>query len=254
MRKIFIGFILLGFLSSCLSKKQITYFQGDPVPKTAIYKLANQPYRLQINDIVSLDIKAENENLVALFKTDKSGGSGDVYFGGYTIDRHGNIRIPYLGEVNILGYTEKEAREKIEQELTTYFKDSKALFVTLKLAGIRFTITGEVGSPGTKNLMQNQVTIVEAIANAGEIKEMGNRKEVLIIRKTLDGVQKYTLDLTDIDIFNSEHFYIQPNDVIYVSPLPQKTWGTGTNGLQTFTTLVSILSFIASSVILIKNL
>ncbi|MDP2088132.1 MAG: polysaccharide biosynthesis/export family protein [Flavobacteriaceae bacterium] len=254
MKKIFIVFILIGLLSSCLSKKQITYFQGDPIPKTAIYKLSNQPYRLQINDVVSLDIKAEDENLVTLFKTEKSGGSGDLYFGGYTVDRHGNIRIPYLGEVNILGYTEKEAREKIEQELTTYFKNSKALFVTLKLAGIKFTITGEVGSPGTKHLMQNQVSIVDALANAGEIKDMGNRKEVIVIRKTLDGVQKYTLDLTDIAIFNSEYFYIQPNDVIYVSPLPQKTWGTGTNGLQTFTTLVSILSFIASSVILIKNL
>lgn len=249
MKKIFIVLILFGLFSSCLSKKQITYFQGDPVAKTEIYKLANQPYRLQINDVVFLNIKAEDEAIVSLFKASTQGDSE-----GYTVDRHGNIRIPYLGEVNVLGYTEKEAREKIEQELTTYFKDSKALFVTLKLAGIRYTITGEVGSPGTKNLMQNQVTIVEAIANAGEIKDMGNRKEVLIIRKTLDGVQKFSLDLTDISIFNSEHFYIQPNDVIYVSPLSQKVWGTGTNGLQTFTTLVSILSFIASSVILIKNL
>ena len=249
MKKIFIGFILLGLFTSCLSKKQITYFQGEPVSKTEIYKLANQPYRLQINDIVSLDIKAEDEAIVSLFKTSAQGNTE-----GYSVDRHGNIRIPYLGEVNILGYTEKEAREKIEQKLTTYFKDSKALFVTLKLNGIRFTITGEVGSPGTKNLMQNQVSIVEALANAGEINDMGNRKEVIIIRKSIDGVQKYSLDLTDIAIFNSEHFYIQPNDVIYVSPLPQKTWGTGTNGLQTFGTFISILSFIASSVILIKNL
>jgi polysaccharide export outer membrane protein len=253
MKKILIVFILLGFLTSCLSRKEITYFQGNPVPKTEIYKLANQPYRLQINDVVSLDIKAEDENLVALFKTERASSTGDSNVG-YTVDRHGNIRIPYLGEVNVLGYTEKEAREKIEQELAAYFKNSKSLFVTLKLAGIKFTITGEVGSPGTKHLMQNQVSIVEAIANAGEIKDVGNRKEVVIIRKTLDGVQKFTVDLTDIAIFNSEHFYIQPNDVIYVSPLPQKTWGTGTNSLQTFTTLVSILSFVASSVILIKNL
>lgn len=249
MKKIFLVFVLISLLSSCLTKKQITYFQGDPVPQTAIHKLANQPYRLQINDVVSIDIKAEDEALVTLFKTSNQGATE-----GYSVDRHGNIRIPYLGEVNILGYTETEAREKIEEELTTYFKNSKTLFVTLKLAGIRFTITGEVGSPGTKNLLQNQVSIVEALANAGEIEDMGNRKEVIIIRKTLDGVQKFSLDLTDINIFNSENFYIQPNDVIYVSPLPQKTWGTGTSALQTFGTLVSVLSFIASSVILIKNL
>lgn len=246
--------ILLLFLTSCITRKDITNFQGNPIPKTELYKLTNQPYRLQINDVVFLNIKAEDENLVTLFKTERAASNGAADNDGYTVDNNGNIRIPYLGEVNVLGHTEKEARIKIEQELSNYFKNSKTLFVTLKLSGIKYTITGEVGSPGTKHLMQNQVSIVEAIANAGDINDLGNRKEVIIVRKTLDGVQKFTVDLTNIAIFDSAHFYIQPNDVIYVSPLPQKTWGTGVSGLQTFTTLVSVLSFIASTVVLIKNL
>ncbi len=252
MNKYIVALFFCFLMSSCITTKDLTYFQGDPVLKTEIQKLSNQPYRLQINDIVSIDIKAEDNTLVSLFKTSELGG--DLYFNGYTVNRHGNIRIPYLGEINVLGYTETEAREKVEKELSAYFKNSKSLFVNLKLAGIKFTVTGEVGSPGTKHLMQNQVSIVEAIANAGDIPTTGNKKEVTIIRKTIDGVQKFTLDLTDIAVFDSEHFYIQPNDVIYVSPLYQKTLGTGTTALQTFTTLVSVLSFVASSVILIKNL
>jgi polysaccharide export outer membrane protein len=55
-------------------------------------------------------------------------------------------------------------------------------------------------------------------------------------------------------IFESENFYIQPNDIIYVAPLKQKQWGIGTTGLQAFTTVVSILSFVATSVLLVKNL
>ena len=217
-------------------------------------KNSNEPYRLQMNDILSVDIKAENPDIVSMFKTNFSGGGGNLYFSGYTVDRHGNIRIPYMGDINVLGYTEKEVREKIESELGKFLTKPELVFVTVKLGGIQFIVTGEVGSPGTINLTQNQVSIVDALANAGEITQVGNRQNVTIIRKTLDGVKKYSLDLTKMEVFDSENFYIQPNDIIYVPPLKQKSWGTGTTGLQTFTTVVTILSFVVSSVLLVKNL
>ena len=138
--------------------------------------------------------------------------------------------------------------------MKNFIKNTESIFVTVKLSGIKFIVSGEVGSPGTVNLQQNEVTIVEALANAGSIGTLGDRKNVQIIRKTIDGVQRHTIDMTSIDVFNSEHFYIQPNDVIYVAALPQKTWGTGTTGLQTFTTIASILSIIATTVLLARNL
>jgi polysaccharide export outer membrane protein len=238
----------------------MTYFQGEPLKKSDIYKLNNEPYRLQVNDILYIDIKAENDANVALFKTQQGNQVGNtnpasgLYFSGYDVDRHGNIRIPYIGEVNVLGYTEDEVRKKIEVELGNFLKNPEMVFVTVKLSGIQFVVTGEVGSPGTVNLAQNQVSIIDAIANAGEITELGNRENVLLIRKTLDGVKKYSLDLTKIDIFESDSFYIQPNDIIYVAPLKQKAWGTGTTGLQSFSTVVTVLSFLISSVLLVKNL
>lgn len=254
MKKFFLYFLVLTIFSSCVSTKQMTYFQGEPTNKSDIYKLSNEPYRLQVNDILSIDIKAENPDIVSMFKTNSSSGGGDLYFSGYTVDRHGNIRIPYMGDINVLGYTEKEVREKIESELGKFLTQPELVFVTVKLGGIRFIVTGEVGSPGTLNLAQNQVSIVDALANAGEITQVGNRQNVTIIRKTLDGVKKYNLDLTKMEIFDSENFYIKPNDIIYVPPLKQKSWGTGTTGLQTFTTIVTIFSFLVSSVLLIKNL
>lgn len=234
----------------------MTYFQGEPIDKSDIYKLNNEAYRLQVNDILYIDIKANNSEIVSLFKGGEasSGSGGGLYFSGYTVDRHGNIRIPYIGDLNVLGYTENEVREKIEGELSTFFKKPELVFVTVKLAGIRFLVTGEVGSPGTINLTQNQVSIIDAIANAGEISELGNRENVIIIRKTLDGVKKYKLDLTKIEIFESENFYVQPNDIIYVAPLKQKVWGTGSTVLQSFSTVVMVLSFLVSSVLLVKNL
>lgn len=256
MKNFFLYVFVLSFLSSCIPAKKLTYFQGEPTSKSELYRLNNEPYRLQVNDVLYIDIKAENPEIVSLFKnseeTSTQGGDG-LYFTGYTIGRHGNIRIPYIGNLNVLGYTEKEVREKIEVELGSYVKKMESVFVTVKLAGINFVISGEVGSPGTINLTQNEVTIIDAIANAGDITTFGDRENVVVVRKTLDGVKKYKINLLDINVFESENFYIQPNDVIYVAPLKQKTWGFGTTGLQSFTTLVTVFSFVATTILLIQT-
>jgi polysaccharide export outer membrane protein len=259
MKKIFLFLFVLSFLSSCIPAKKLTYFQGEPTSKSELYRLNNEPYHLQVNDILYIDIKAENPEIVALFRNDDSSTSStkngeSLYFSGYTVDRHGNIRIPYIGDLNVLGYTTTEVRKKIESELTKFLKNVEAVFVTVKLAGINFVITGEVGSPGSINLAQNQVSIVDAIASAGDVTTFGDRENVVIVRKTIDGVKKYSVNLLKIDIFESENFYIQPNDVIYISPLKKKAWGFGATGFQTFTTLVTIFSFITTTILLIKTL
>ena len=254
--------ILTTFLTSCIPNKELVYFQGEPASKNAVFKILNEPYKLQVNDILSIQLKADDEKLVSLFNPIQQTGSQtssqfneqNLYFSSYTIDRQGNIRIPYVGELNVLGYTEKEVREKIEEELGKYFKDTSDIFVTVKLAGIRFTVIGEVTNPGTAVLFQNQVNIVEALANAGDITITGNRKKVTIIRKNIDQTKKFELNLTDISTLNSESFYLQSNDIVYVEPLKQKSWGTGTTGSQTFSTIISVLSLVTTTVLLVRNL
>jgi polysaccharide export outer membrane protein len=83
---------------------------------------------------------------------------------------------------------------------------------------------------------------------------VGNRKDVQVIRQYPQGQQIHHLDLTDINIMNSPFYYIQPNDLIYVKPLKQKSWGTGTTGVQTFTTIATALTLIATTVLLIDRL
>ncbi|MDT0552322.1 polysaccharide biosynthesis/export family protein [Urechidicola vernalis] len=254
MKKNIVYLLIIMSLSSCLSLKKTTYFQGEPSEKSEMYKFNNEPYRVQVNDVLSVEIVSENPDLVSLFGTSEEGSGGNLYFDGYTVDRHGNIRIPYINEVNVLGYTEKEIREKIEMELKKFIKNAETFFVKVKLSGIQFLVNGEVNSPGTINLMQNQVSIIDAIASAGEIADFGNRQEVQIYRKTLNGVERYTVDLTDVAIFDSEHYYIKPNDIIYVPPLQRKNWGIGTTGLSTFTTIASIFAVLTSTILLIDNL
>ena len=259
MNKFFLFVLISTLITSCVPHKELVYFQGTPTVKEDVYKINNAPYKLQTNDVLSINIKSENEKLVSLFSTQQTANQQQnsltsLYFGGYTIDNHGNIRIPYIGELNVLGYTTKEVREKIETELKKYISHSQSSFITVKLAGIKFTILGEIGAPGTSILYQNEINIIEAISNSGDILDTGNRTNIEVIRNEFDGIKKHTIDITQIDLFDSEVFKILPNDIIYVRPIKRKSWGLGTTGLSTFNTIASIFSVIATTVLLMKTL
>lgn len=257
--KRFLTFVLLATIfTSCIPNKDLIYFQGEAQTNDSIKKLQDVPYKLQINDMLDIQIKSPDKNLVDLFQTSTSENNNtmysqeSLYFTGYSIDKHGNIRLPYIGEINVLGYTTREVRKKIEKQFENYFKNPDDVFITVKLAGIKFTILGEVKNTGNIVLYQNQVNLIEAIASAGDITITGNRKNVSIFRKNIDGTKRYKINMLDLATFDTDNFFIQSNDIIYVEPLKQKSWGTGTTGMQTVTTLISILSLVTTTILLIQ--
>jgi polysaccharide biosynthesis/export protein len=158
-----------------------------------------------------------------------------------------------LGELNAIGFTVEELRDKIEKQLLAdYFKKEANIFVTVKLAGFKYTITGEVGSVGTKSLFQDHVNIMEAIANSGDITLTGNRKAVTIIRQSPSGVEMHDVDLTDRNVMQSPYFNLQPNDFIYVKPLKQKTWGTGKTGIESLGSIMTLISLVTTTILILK--
>ena len=182
-------------------------------------------------------------------------GEEKLYYDGFVVNDHGNIRIPSLGEINVLGYTVEEVREKLEDRLLKdYFKAEANVFVTVKLAGIRYTINGEIGRPGSNIIYRDQVSIMEAIANSGDILMTGDKSDVVIIRQYPAGQKVHHIDLTSIDAMSSDYYFITPNDLILVNPLPQKSIGTGTTGLQSITTIVSITSALITTILLFTRL
>lgn len=260
----YILLIISILFTSCIPVKDLVYLQdkSSSGEQNNIAAVQSKPYRLQVNDVLSIDIKAIDPKLVSIFNTTtvESNGSGasksesGLYFNGFTVDDHGNIRMPILGEINVIGYTLEEVRIKIEKKLLEeYFKSEANIFVTVKLAGFRYTINGEVGSTGTKTLYQEHVNIMEAIANAGDVTTVGNRKSVTVIRQTPTGVQMNDLDLTDVNVMKSPYYYLQPNDYIYVKPLRQKTWGTGQTGIQSIGTIITLLSLATTVYLILKN-
>jgi polysaccharide biosynthesis/export protein len=259
----FIYILILAIcVASCIPNKDLVYLQKGQEKKgfIEVNQFQSKPYRVQINDILSISIKALDQRLVEMFNPSTMEGqvqqsAQGLYFNGFTVDDHGKINIPVLGNLNVLGYTVEEIKLEVEKRLLDeYFKSEARLFVNVKLAGLRYTINGEIGSPGTNVLFQDKVSIMEAIANSGDITITGNRKEVQVIRKLPQGFETHYVDLTSSEAFESPVFYIQPNDYIYIKPLKQKSWGTGTTGIQTIGTIITALSLITTTILLTRNL
>jgi len=263
--KQFIWFYLLIFglfFNSCISNRDIVYLQdkGTTVDASAQIQSMATPYRVQVNDILSINIKStdnELKQLVEIFQpTEQSTGmvnAQSLYFSGFTVDLHGNIEFPILDKINVLGFTTDEIEEKVKQALLdNYLKDVSKIFVTVKLAGLRYTVTGEVGGGGVLTLFQDRVNIIEALANAGDIADTGDRKDVLVIRQYPDGQKIHHIDLTDKAAMKSPYYYIQPNDMILVKPLKRKALGAGQTASQTITTVASIFSVLVSTYLLTR--
>ena len=257
-----VGLIFVLFVLSCSSNKQVVYLQdyGTTSEDSLLITSLVPPYRVQSNDILSITVKALDPELTAIFRPiseNVSGpeGQGGLYFTGFTVDDHGKIEFPILGEIQVLGLTVEEIEDKVTAELLKqYFKETAQLFVTVKLAGLRFTVLGEVGSGGTKTLFQDRVNIIEALANSGDINPSGNRKDVLIIRQYPQGQKIHHIDLTDLSAIKSPYYYVKPNDMIYVKPLKRKHLGAGETAFQNITLIASLFSVVVSTYFLVKNL
>jgi len=260
---LFLFLIIVVFATSCIPTKRLTYLQENSTDSdslTTIMRKRQEPYRLQINDLISIRVKALDQETVGIFNPIgdanlNATGEEKLYYDGFVVNDHGNIRIPSLGEINVLGYTVDEVRVMLEERLLKdYFKEEANIFVTVKLAGIRYTINGEIGSPGSNIIYRDQVSIMEAIANSGDITITGDRRDVVIIRQYPAGQRVHHIDLTTLDAMNSPYYYVKPNDLILINPLPQKSIGTGTTGLQSFTTIATIIGAISTTLLLINRL
>ena len=256
--------LCLGIMAtSCVSTKQLTYLQPEEQQQVdSLITLQKQqpPYRLQINDLLSIRVKALDQETVGFFNPIGEGNPNAtteerLYRDGFVVDRHGNIRIPSLGEVPVLGMTVEEVRMDIEERLLKdYFKEEAQIFVTVKLAGIRYTIAGEIGNPGSRIIYRDQVSIMEAIANSGDIPVTGDKSDVVIIRQYPIGQKVHHINLNELSAMSSPYYYIQPNDLILVNPLPQKAIGTGTTGIQTFRDIVLVLTAATTTILLFISL
>ena len=190
-----------------------------------------------MNDVFNLN---SNTNSYSMYNNESS-----LYVNGFSISDSGTVSLPILGDIKVVGAGVYEAKRIIQARLNEYIKDGIA---DVKLISYRFTVLGEVRRPGVYVNYSDKLNIFEALGEAGDINEFGNRTNVVLVRPTPDGSKTYKFDITNNDVLTSNFYYIQPNDVLYVEPLKYKAWKLNTLNVTLFLTSVSTLILVLNFV------
>jgi polysaccharide biosynthesis/export protein len=245
-----IGFLL--FFSSCVSKKEILYFQD--IQNYNNSEVISSQNSLQENDILKIDVTSLEMNASIPYNKLSAGNNiGNTIqlqqLSGYLVSSEKTINFPVLGKISVAGKT----TEDLEQYLKELLETEGHLInpnVTVRLLNSKVTILGEVNQPGTYTFTEKNINLLQALGLAGDLTIDGNRKKITIIRES-NGQRTITkLDLTSSSFLTSPYQNIQPNDVIIVNPNFKKITSAGLIG--NISSVLSIASILLSTIILIK--
>lgn len=210
--------LVLVFLQSCTTKREVLYLQD--LDKYSNVSLTYVTAKIQPNDILKIDISDLNPIVAAPFNLNVGSGQQSVEMmklSGYLVNSSGNITMPVLNEINVGGLTPFELESKIKNTLINegYLVNPT---VQVKVLNNKFTILGEVNSPGVISFNEGSVSLIEAIGMARDLTTTAIRTDVKIIRE-LDGKRSvYHIDLTSAKWMSNPEFRIRQNDVIIVMP------------------------------------
>ena len=208
-------------MASCVSKKDIVYFQYDEIDQANVsnsYKTVIKPDDLLQITITALDIEAVRPfNLAAVtYATSSNSAIGVAQQQTYLVDTKGEIEFPVLGKIKIGGLTRDETIDLLKSKLSPdYIKDPN---VNIRISNYKISVMGDVQRPGSYNIPNERITILDALALAGDVNISGQRNNILIIREEANKKTQYRVDLRSNNLLTSPVYYLQQNDVVYVEP------------------------------------
>ncbi len=235
-----------GIFSSCVNPKELVYVQGiEATPAHEVQQ--NYEVTIQKDDMLSVTVSSKQPELVEPFSQRALGSnSGGSQLQGYLVDSKGDIVLPIIGKMKAAGKTCTQLGNEIAAALRSndYITDAS---VNVQITNFKFTLLGEVGS-GVQSITGQRVTILEAVAMAGDLSLDGKRDITLIREK--DGKREIVkLDLRDKDIINSPYYYLQQNDLIYVTPSDRKI-NTTSETMQVMGYTMTFIGFVTTIIAL----
>ena len=269
VKKIFI-LILPLLLASCVTSKKVNLLQEAGKKGIPSYAdtLSYEDYRVRTGDRLYVYVYSIDERVSSMFNASGNGvsssqirqgnnmnGSYDLYT--YLVYDDGTIDYPMVGRMEVRGMTTREIKNELEHRLMEYVQeqtDYKLLSVEVNIVRRSFSVISDHGS-GTFSLTKEKVTIFEALAMAGDIGDFGDRSKVRIVREIEGQTQVKVFDVRSEDIVNSEFYYIEPNDVIYIQRIKGQSFGVNsvTTTISVAATTLAFGGFIYGLVVRIMN-
>ncbi len=240
---------LVGWLCSCSTPKNVAYFQ-DAEQIRGMTLQNEQPLRLRPKDKINIVINTSDPMLVSQFNLTaasssmrslgatesplltmgNSSGSSTAQILAYTVDEQGDIIFPVLGKVSVGGKTRQEVASYLHDRLVAR-ELVKDLIVTVEYVNLGINVLGEVNRPGRLEIQKDNITIIDAITYAGDLTIDGQRENVMVFRE-IDGEEhSFVINLCDRQsLLNSPAYYLQQNDVVYVTPNSKRRREARTSG------------------------
>ncbi|MEI6854265.1 MAG: polysaccharide biosynthesis/export family protein [Bacteroidota bacterium] len=234
----------------CVSRKKTIIYQ-DVIQDTSLFVRPSSEYLVQEGDVLYVKVQSLDEKASAFVNgtigeqtaNELNNSEQYLYFSGYEVGPKGTIRLPYLDSLKVIGMTTDQIAFMLNDSLKPFIKEA---LVTVKLAGFRVCVYGEVQNAGTFLFYHSRVTIFDVVALAKPT-EYYNAKNVVITRQMGGNKIKIArIDLTSSKILTSPYYFLQPNDQIYIEPLKVKKYGFNTFPyallLSTLSTIMLIYS------------
>lgn len=234
------AFIFSTLLSSCGSVKHTELIMFQDVANDLAAIDSFPILKIRTDDILSIQVSSRKPELVQAFQMRQNnlGNAGEKALGtqeGYRVDEEGNIHIPFLGQIQAAGKRIIELRKEISSRLMDFIPD---VSVEIRFTNFRVTLMGEVNRPNTYTIPNQRLTILEAIGMAGDFTSYARRNSVLIIRERNEVREFERINMQDKTLFESDFFYLNPNDIVYVEPLKAKQYATQGDFVQRYSTLL----------------
>lgn len=257
-------------MASCVTSRKVNLMQEAGQKGIPAYAdtLSYEDYRIRTGDRLYVYVYSIDERVSSMFNASGNGinssqirqgnnigGSYDLYT--YLVYEDGTIDYPMVGRIEVRGKTTREVKNDLEHKLMEYVQDQtdlKLLSVEVNIVRRSFSVISDHGS-GTFTLDKEKVTIFEALAMAGDIGDFGDRSKVRIIREIEGQTQVKVFDVRSKDIVNSEFYYIEPNDVIYIQRMKGQSFGINsvTTGISVAATTLAFGGFVYGLVVRIIN-
>jgi polysaccharide export outer membrane protein len=254
---VFLVAILL--FASCQSYKKVPYLQDVEAVERTVQEGNLYDAKIMPKDLLTIVVSCTSPELAVPFNLTVA-STANVTLNSvtsqpvlqpYLVDNEGKINFPVLGELKVGGLTKKQAESLIIEKLKPYIKETP--IVTVRMVNYKISVVGEVARPGTFTISNEKVNLLEALAMAGDMTVWGLRDNVKLIREGADGKQEIvTLDLNKAETILSPYYWLQQNDIVYVTPNKAKARNSDIgNSTSLWFSATSILVSLASLLVTI---